>query len=231
MHSGISQFCRKRGGGGTLSSPSTTDCRPCDGPATDIHSLKEELLTHVFQLLVITLLKTDSSKNRIKLGSVYFFMDLSLIKPLVFGRRRLEVFLSYEWIRRVFLLFVGDLLLFLRVHFESIVMGPFRLGSAREISARTPHYYFTFQATIHGMMPLKKDVRLAQLWLQSTQICLATLVFILLIPYFLIQFPPLNSFLHWIVSAHLCTVTFGLMYCDLWSQYINVRKLFKGGNY
>ena len=55
-------------------------------------------------------------------------------------------------------------------------------------------HYFPFQATIHGMMPLKKDVRLAQLWLQSTQICLATLVFILLIPYFLIQFPPLNSF-------------------------------------
>ena len=24
------------------------------------------------------------------------------------------------------------------------------------------------------------------------------------------------SFLPWIVSAHLCTVTFGLMYCDLW---------------
>ena len=24
---------------------------------------------------------------------------------------------------------------------------------------------------------------------------------------------------------------FGLMYCDLWSQYINVRKLFEGGNY
>ena len=24
---------------------------------------------------------------------------------------------------------------------------------------------------------------------------------------------------------------FGLMYCDLLSQYINVRKLFKGGNY
>ena len=24
---------------------------------------------------------------------------------------------------------------------------------------------------------------------------------------------------------------FNLMYCDLWSQYIQVRKLFKGGNY
>jgi hypothetical protein len=24
---------------------------------------------------------------------------------------------------------------------------------------------------------------------------------------------------------------FGLMYCDLWLQYIQVRKLFKGGNY
>ena len=36
------------------------------------------------------------------------------------------------------------------------------------------------------------------------------------LPYFLILFPPLNSFLPWIVSAPLCTVTFGLMYCDLW---------------
>ena len=84
------------GGGAHYPHPVLRIFRPCDGPATDIHSLKEELLTHVFQLLVITLLKTDSSKNRIKLGSVYFFMDLSLIKPLVFGRRRLEVFLSYE---------------------------------------------------------------------------------------------------------------------------------------
>ena len=24
---------------------------------------------------------------------------------------------------------------------------------------------------------------------------------------------------------------FNLMYCDLWTQYIQVRKLFKGGNY
>ena len=40
------------------------------------------------------------------------------------------------------------------------------------------------------------------------------------IPYFLIQFP-----------RKLLFFDFGLMYCDLCSQYINVRKLFKGGNY
>ena len=39
-----------------------------------------------------------------------------------------------------------------------------------------------------------------------------------------------NSFLPWIVSAHLCTVTFGLMYCELWistfkKEYFQ-RKLF-----
>ena len=45
-------------------------------------------------------------------------------------------------------------------------------------------------------------------------------MWILYIPYFLILFP-------W----KLFFFDFGLMYCDLWSQYINVRKLFKGGNY
>jgi hypothetical protein len=32
-----------------------------------------------------------------------------------------------------------------------------------------------------------------------------------LLPYFLIYFPPMNSFLPWIVFVRLCTVTFGLM--------------------
>ena len=40
------------------------------------------------------------------------------------------------------------------------------------------------------------------------------------IPYFLIQFP-----------RKLFFFEFNLMYCDLWQQYIQVRKLFKGGNY
>jgi hypothetical protein len=33
------------------------------------------------------------------------------------------------------------------------------------------------------------------------------------------------------ISAKLFFFEFGLMYCDLWLQYIKVRKLFKGGNY
>ena len=40
------------------------------------------------------------------------------------------------------------------------------------------------------------------------------------IPYFLIQFP-----------RKLFFFEFNLMYCDLWLQCIQVRKLFKGGNY
>ena len=40
------------------------------------------------------------------------------------------------------------------------------------------------------------------------------------IPYFRKQFP-----------RKLFFFEFNLMYCDLWLQYIQVRKLFKGGNY
>ena len=34
-----------------------------------------------------------------------------------------------------------------------------------------------------------------------------------------------------IVSAETILFEFNLMYCDLWLQYIQARKLFKGGNY
>ena len=40
--------------------------------------------------------------------------------------------------------------------------------------------------------------------------------------YYLILFPPLNSFLQWIVSAHSCTVTFG---------FPNSKKNSFSGNY
>ena len=40
------------------------------------------------------------------------------------------------------------------------------------------------------------------------------------VPYFREQFP-----------RKLFFFEFNLMYCDLWLQYIQVRKLFKGGNY
>ena len=40
------------------------------------------------------------------------------------------------------------------------------------------------------------------------------------VPYFREQFP-----------RKLFFFEIGLMYCDLWLQYIKVRKLFKGGNY
>ena len=36
--------------------------------------------------------------------------------------------------------------------------------------------------------------------------------------------PPLISFLPWIVSAPLCTVTFGPMYFDLWISKVYMRK-------
>ena len=41
--------------------------------------------------------------------------------------------------------------------------------------------------------------------------------------------PPLNSF-RGFQKAYEGEILM-LMYCDLWTQYIQVRKLFKGGNY
>ena len=46
------------------------------------------------------------------------------------------------------------------------------------------------------------------------------ILFLSCIPYFREQFP-----------RKLFFFEFNLMYCDLWQQYIQVRKLFKGGNY